>query len=320
MTLKERIIDIFGTYFVEEVNNEKNVPLYFLNDFNFTFLSIYDRKIIFIEYVDETTFDIYNYVSKQKQIKDYYSCDCCLYLHKLNTHQKESLMKRGLSFITERGIVFIPNIGISILETKEKNPVEVEHFTPINQACAIHLFYNFGEEIRVSNLLALGYNNMAISRFLNLFIDLGILKSDGIKIGNCKKYSFLCSKKDYYYKMKPLLINPIEKRYRVEKKEYPFFASGYTALSSYTMISDNRYKTYAVKKPDNFKVKEGIFDYDLIEIWKYNPEIVVQNNSILDSNLVDPISLIATFIGVETDERTSKALTELEEGIINGTY
>jgi predicted HNH restriction endonuclease len=96
-----------------------------------------------------------------------------------------------------------------------------------------------------------------------------------------------------------------------------FLKAGFTALSEYTMISEDRVPAYATgidayqqMKHKNM-IKEVSYPEEAeakIEVWRYQPEIL----SSLET--VDKLSLFLSMKN-ETDERVQSALNELMEGI-----
>jgi hypothetical protein len=96
-------------------------------------------------------------------------------------------------------------------------------------------------------------------------------------------------------------------------------AAGMTALSEYSMINDDKIKTYACMQK-TFKnlvqkqfVQEVPFKEEAdinLELWTYNPVICEK----FSSKTVDPLSLFAS-LKDDSDERVAKALEEMMENV-----
>jgi len=164
--LKESILEsklkyYFGDNNVFFVKNKYDAPLLIKGYYNIKTYKILGNKISFLIVKDEKSFNLYAYKSHLKLLMMDIHNPIALYISKLNTHQRKSMMERKIMFLTNEGQLYLPCISTIIDEKKEKKQIEVIEFSPKTQLLAIFFFYNLDKEFMKNKLKM---NNMSVSR------------------------------------------------------------------------------------------------------------------------------------------------------------
>jgi len=304
--------EYFGSDNVKELNNVFAVPFYLKSLYKIVCLSIYGNKVLVLDVVDDSTFNLYDYRKNKNEIEKLSNLNSILYIKNMNTHQKEAMIKNNYMFITSNGQFFLPNFGINI--NKERNDKYKIGYTIQTQLCAIYMFYHFNDDMDVEQIKKdLKLNDMAVSRAMSYLKENNFVERK--KEGKNNIYSIKGDRSSFYNKLKEVLINPVQKEINsIEENNNQFVFAGCTALSEYTLINDNSFKTYAVYKKETITETKALDHFSKVEIWKYDPLLFSKNN------LVDPISLIASFKEENIDERILKEIQTLEVDIKDDKY
>ena len=302
--MKKFFDETFGLNLIE-VKKKIDLPAFLTSNFSIGLYRIFEHEFVFIKYLFEEDFSIVDYSKRKKQIEDYFNIPCVLVFSKLNTNQKKGLIRNNYMFVLENKQIYMPIIGI-ILKNVKTDDIE-NKFTPIIQLCSIYI-YNKIEEVHTIDSItkSLNINNMAASRSLKFLTKLDLLTVK--KINRINYYKVKVTKRYYFNTLCNYLINPIKKLCKVPKNLYHMKLSGYSALSRNTCVLDNPYNTYATV--DEYKNDDTLVEFDLIQVWKYDPNLLSNNDCI------DFISLYAIFKNQNNDERTEEMLEKLKEKII----
>lgn len=133
-----------------------------------------------------------------------------------------------------------------------------------------------------------------------------------------KRLQFKMEKKDIWNNAQEFLSSPVIKSGFVNKipENARLYKTNTLALSHYTLIAEDNKMQWAIYRDDfTMYKKKGLFselnNYDgefLLEVWKYNPGILMNNG------YVDPLSLFLIFRD-STDERIQIANDQMLEDI-----
>lgn len=215
----------------------------------------------------------------------------------ITDYQKKRLVELRVSFILPGKQLFLPFLGV-VLHNERKTKKKQD--TQISYAAQKVILLAFYEKWTTKTLTEIarttGFSKMTISRCLDeLEIAFpGCVSSEGKK--RFLSLSIRNTMSEQYEYLKPYLRNPVRKvvsliAYPDEVEGLP--VGGFSALSEYTALADNPYRTYAIDK-ESFRqynnVEEWVETPDgeepkaLLEIWDY---LIFLN----DKKLPDPISL-----------------------------
>lgn len=313
--LKENIFEnklkyYFGDNNVVFVDNKNDVPLLIKGYYNIKTYKILGNKISFLIVKDEKSFNLYAYKSHLKLLMMDIHNPIALYISKLNTHQRKSMMERKIMFLTNEGQLYLPCISTIIDEKKEKKQIDVIEFSPKTQLLAVFFFYNLDKEFMVDDLKnKLKMNNMSVSRATK---DLVAIKAISIKkIGLKIIYFSKLNKKNYYNLIKDKLSSPIKKAIKINESNKTYLKAGLSALAHYSMLNEDKTITYATYDIVKNVTNCNLFSNKTLEIWKYDPKLLS------NTQFVDKLSLLLSLKNQYNDERVAYEIKMLEKGLFN---
>lgn len=308
--------------FFKKHSDTKKLPIYLKQRFELMEAELFGTCVIIAikkTKLSLTPFNIKKTVEllKEKLQKPVIYCE-----DELSALEINRLIKYGVQFIVPGKQLHLPQLLISLTNTAVTRKLKKEYFTPVAQCTVIYMLKSDNSEFTISAVAEdLGYTNMSISRAFGELENFGIIK--GRKMGRTKFISFSEPKEQIVSNVVEFLVHPntSKKIVRVMKDElYDLIpAAGMTALSEYSMINDDKIKTYACMQK-TFKnlvqkqfVQEVPFKEEAdinLELWTYNPVICEK----FSSKTVDPLSLFAS-LKDDSDERVAKALEEMMENV-----
>lgn len=313
------INDILGVNFQlnKLAENKLNIlPYYLKNIYVFNTGNLFNKQLIFISKTNEETATTKQYRKHIDIIKEAFKCPVVLILYEIEAYNRKRLIEKKVSFIVPGKQMFLPHLFIDLKEIKTNIKRGKNKLQPAAQY--ILLYYLLKSDLHGINFSEMqnifGYSSlMTITRAMYELQDIGICKIEGNKE---KNVVFDINKLDIWVKVLPYLINPVKKRFYIEKlpdKEL-IYISGITALSKYSDIADDMKPHYAIadsdfkllqktKKIHQINNMEGKF---CLETWKYSPGLLAINN------VVDPLSIYLVYKDNE-NERIEAAINTIIE-------
>lgn len=214
-----------------------------------------------------------------------------------------------VNFIVPNKEMFIPSLLIELQKPAVNVVVEKETMPPIAQCMVI--FHLLREPLdgkspaELAKRFDVSYPNM--SRALRWLESKGIIEQVGAKQ---KLIRFTCSGKELWDKALPLMESPIERFAYTDCNTIIGKAAGETALEHYTMMVAPMRQTIAISKQEAKNCKDILdkeFGDNIVEIWRYNPSLVTENEHI------DKLSLYLSL----RDNEDERIQMELETMIDN---
>lgn len=318
----EYLKQILGESNVEEsVPHSVTLPVY-LKCHSFETLSLFGQRYVFVG--SNEKLNLKTYKAQKPKIEELFDCPAVLVLQQSNTVQRRNLIENRIMFIEEGKQLFMPSLGVVINDSRSsRSNVAVEKFTPQMQLCALYFLYFPSAKYAVKQIAEkTQLNEMAISRGLSVLEKIGAVSHDSK--GRTNYYFISDDKKTYLKIIENLSVSPIWKAFLINKKYLPkdCYRSRYSALSEYSMISDDETPTYAISKEQYKKIQDQCeiafedllygAEYVSLEVWKYDPSIFAEGGA------VDKFSLYLSLNKDNVDERTEEAIEELKESICNG--
>lgn len=240
-----------------------------------------------------------------------------IYLHSLiSPFNRKRLIEGKIPFVVPGKQMYLPFLGVDLREHLRKARTgKADRFMPATQAVFLTALYlPPGEEITPALLTEkLAYSRMTMSRALDE------IEAAGLEIvfsgGRSRALVVPENRKQLFNEALPFLISPVRKRLNAAGNFSltGLIPAGESALSMYGMLSEPLHHVYAVS-PEMWKHKERhenivpmaihVGDSVEIEIWKYPPDLFVNQNR------VDPLSLYLSLRHVQ-DDRVEIALEHL---------
>ena len=285
------------------------LPFYIVNDYNFWEGHLIDQNIVFAQKISTDHFTPDQYKKQLELLERYFNHPVVFILPEMEAYKRNRLIQKRINFVVANKLVFIPRLLIDIKEYTLKVP-QKEYLKPVAQ-CLI-LYHLQKEPLngftyrQLANVLQYPY--LTITRAVENIQALNLCTLEGTK------EKVICFENDHaglWEKAQAFMKNPVVKKVFTDSEieEKLFFRSNINALSFYTDLNDEK-QIYMAIHQDTFRKlnKEGkiknLSDYDgkyCIEIWKYTPAILANNQ------FVDPLSVYLEFKD-HTDERVQLAL------------
>ena len=245
----------------------------------------------------------------------------CVFLDKtISTYNRQRYIQRKIPFVIPGNQMYLPMFGMDLRNYYKKVILNKnKKMNPSAQIVILHILYADNDNNLGVNLLAekLGYSSMSITRAFDEIESLGLAETE---ISGRKRFlKYYVDKKRLWEKAKLKMKSPVKIRKYIEKlpPQLKTLKSGLTALSEYTMLSENATEVYAFSQSD-WKKAESEYSLKVIpfaekecceiEIWYYDPKKLTTGGK------VDALSLYLELCDY-SDERIKSALEELMETV-----
>lgn len=321
--LKKYIIKTIGTEIdIESVRDSKlnKLPFFILHSYNYYYAELFGQRLLLVELKDDNNFKIRQVDIHFRLIQEVFQEKLLLLIQNLDALGRKRLIEKGISFIVPGKQLFIPSMMIDLQESFSKPIVKSEKLLPSAQLILLYKILKRDENIERYNLKEISgklkYTQMAITKAVNNLTLLGLCTTTGSK----EKYlKFEYEIPELWNKAFPFMITPVLKQLYID--DLPgisqIYKSNETALASYSDMAESRQEFYAVDRSlfydmrkkgmlTNLNETEGHY---CLEVWKYNPELLANNNN------VDPLSLYLS-LKENPDERIEMALEQIIEKYI----
>ena len=291
-----------------------NVPLYLKAGYELWSAKIQDVCVVFASVKDETI-DIRIHQNAIKRFDELTSCHTVLVFDKLDSRSIESLIKKHIPFVIKDKQIYMP-FALLQIQTQNKKKTPLREVALTSDADMILIGY-LDNQIHSSMIIkeiaqAIGRELRATSQALKVLEALGYVQ---IEVNGRSRYIHFISPMEVYERLKEEVKLPVK---------YSFFAKGYigeklysgfTALSHYSTLIEQKIKTVAIshkqltsKKLEALECDEDEAEYK-IEVWDREPSVFTHNDTI------NPLYVIRFFKNDE-DERVQEAIEQLETRII----
>ncbi len=314
--MKKQLEQYFGCEVkVAECKNKLPLPI-FMTMRDITMVEIYGVNFAIIDVSKEEELSVTAMKKQKAKYEEVLQCPVVFELELNSVSMRNALVKNRVSFVDLPGNIFLPFMGIVLLDVYQKKFVKAGKMMPATQMVFLELLYMNDENSMLKSEVAnkLNLTKTSITRATAQLEEMGLIQQ--IKSGTVISIQRNCSRREYYEKAKEYLINPVQKVITIMRYKASFksFAAGETALSQLSELNPPRIEECAIYKGEEVINQLEIADVryeDLdncmhVQLWKYNPSYFARNGH------VDPISLACTFKGNE-DERIEMCIAELLE-------
>lgn len=240
--------------------------------------------------------------------------NCAIFLDKTTFYIKEKLMEDGIPFVINGKQVYLPFIGYLLSNKNEKEIAPVHLISYLTQRVIFVAIYEKWVKVTVSEAaIKLGVTKMSISR---CFDEIEYLNIDILDMkGKSRVLTVPKDIKKLWNDIQNVLRNPVIARYELKEHIGLEKKAGITALCEYSLLSDNKYPTYAVTKKEI--VESGIKKMKQAHPGEEIGCVILELGYFIDFEnkaLEDPLSVALSFTEVEKqDERISISINEMLE-------
>jgi len=290
----------------------KNIPFYILNDYSIWKGKLFEKEVLLMQKISPEHTTPLQYHKQMRLVEEKLQTPVVFLLPEIKPYDRNRLIQKQINFIIENKQMFIPQL---LIDFKEYGGVTLQS-TFLQPAAQTMVIY----QLQKQNLNGLNYKQIAkklnysyltISRAVENMFQFGICKTEGTKE---KTIVFEVNKKELWEKALPIMRTPVKKKVFINEKlpDNMVFKTNINALAFYTNLNDDGNSYYAISHADFLKLKKekkikttSNYDGDhIVELWRYNPGILTQNN------YVDPLSLYLAYKDSE-DERIEMALEQI---------
>ncbi len=288
------------------------LPLYLKGSYQYTILCIYDIDFVIASPIEKINFSTMK--KHRAKLMEIVKKECAFHFRSITSYVKKKMIEENIPFIIEDKEVYLPFLAIAISE-KNKERKQVSKISFLTQKMLLAILYKDIKNIGVTEMAdVLGVSKMSVSRCFNeveaLYSSLIIDNGTSGRYINWNK-----SKAELWKTIKPFLRNPIKKEFLLDcEPQKKLSMSGISAISHYSMLDDNSYRTFAVTKEmyDKIDIKTlpqvptGEIPHTLVQELGY---IYYLNK---DKTVIDPISAILSVGDTErNDMRIQMAIEEI---------
>ncbi len=317
MKTKEEIFNYIQSttnWKIESKELNFNIPLYIKVGYELWSAKLEEVDVLFVK-VKEQNSDIRLHQNVVKKLEELYSSKIILVFEKLDTRSANSFIKKNISFIIKDKQIYMPFALIQVQTNNQKNiRVKSTHLSTDADVILVAYLNNMIS----SNMIIKDISNVInralreTSQALNVLESLEYLKIE--TQGRNKQIEFI-SQSEVYERLKDESISLVKYIFFSKETLENSIYSGFTALSKYSSIIDEKIETLAIhekkinkKDLELLKCDEEDAKYK-IEVWNRDPFILSLNKTI------NPIYILRLLNSVD-DERTQDAVKQIEENII----
>ena len=295
----------------------KGLPLYINSTYDMWNTVIFDKEVLLLVKKTREHLTPIQYQKHKELLEKKTGMLIVFILSDMKAYDRNRLTQKKINFIIDDKQVFIPQLLIDLKDYLPKTKIITEALQPAAQLIILYHIqrnqlggFTYKELVNILN-----YSYLTISRAVDNLVKLDLCETEGNKE---KTLVFRATKKELWKKALPYMKSPIKKTLYINDAlpKNLIFISEINALAFYSDMNNDRQKHYAIYHSEFIKLeKEGFiketsqYDGDYhIELWRYNPNILTNND------FVDPLSLYLCYRN-ETDERIEMALEQIEEMI-----
>lgn len=240
------------------------------------------------------------------KVEKAFNLNCAIFFNNTTFYRKERLIEEGIPFVLKEKQVYLPFIGYFLTNTNERDIAPVHLISYLTQKLLFTAIYEKWDEIKVSEAAEkLGVSRMSASR---CFDELEYLNIDVLRMKG--KSRVICVPDDlrqFWNQTVTILRSPVIRRYILSEDIQLDRKAGISALCEYSLLSDNRYPTYAVTKKE---IKDsGVKNMRQARATEEIGCVVLELGYFIDfdgNNMEDPLSVALSLTDVEkNDERVS---------------
>lgn len=294
----------------------EKLPLGCRNAFALSIVKIQKQEILIAAPIE--TMNLTELRKMRIQLERYTGFQCVFYLKKTNWYSVPKMVEEGIPFIWENHQIYLPFMGLLLQRNEHRKPKRCSIISFLTQKLLLKALYEGWQDVSaVQAAEKLEVSRMSITRCYDEIEALGM---SFIKMnGRSRRFFASVDKKAMWEDMRPFLRNPIIREFRLEKKpDAEMILGGISALAEYSMLSEERYVTYAVEK-------NQISELGLKSIHEVpnneEPACIVQEVGYIlpfkDKKAVDPLSLSLMLSDADMeDPRVENCLNEMLEELI----
>lgn len=320
--LKEYIYELFG----QEIELNKlpddrlnKLPFLFRNSYEFYSTKISNRELIFLVLDKEDTFNAQQLRKQFEIIRSIFNKPVVVITEDITTVNRKRLIDYKISFISPGKQMFLTELLVDFQDFNKKEDFRKNiKLLPSAQVFVLYHILHRKDDLSQYTFKELAekfqYTQTGITKAVNNLKDLTLIEIIGTKE---KSIVFEKDIPKLWKQAEDLFVNPVFKTVYMDKKPENLLHSNTTALEEYTDMNPGIQEYFAIERNWFYELEKANQFFNLneengnyvLEIWKYNPELIAKN--ITQKNNVDPLSLYLSLKDGFIDERTDMALDQI---------
>jgi hypothetical protein len=239
---------------------------------------------------------------------------CVLYLTNMSQYSKEKMLEEGIPFVWEGKMVYMPFLGLWLKTGEAREIKRCSAISFLTQKLLLVAMYEQWKDVSVTQAAAkLNVSKMSVSRCFDEIesMNIPVLEKKGrFRTISCRK-----DKKKQWEELKPFMRNPVIREFYLEEDiSAQLMKSGMSALSEFSMLSDNAYPTCAI-------LKSQLKDYSIKDRKQVpkgeTPKCIVQELGYIipfkDGGTIDPLTTLMSMDEEAQDPRVDQAINQMLE-------
>ena len=326
--LKQYITDTLGIEALAEPVLKKqlgNLPMFLSELYGFYNIELFDQDLILAEPRSMEEFSILMAEKHIKLLQKFFNKKVVLLLPELAAFNRKRLIDKKINFIVPGKQLYLPDLLVDLRENaaKYRTKRKIKKLLPSAQFLIIYNMLHQNNNWKIENhsfkelANKLGYTAMAITNAIEDLKNHDVINITGYK-EKFIQFKFKSAELWKHLENQDAFVNPVLKKVYVDKKPQDVYLlhSNISALSEYSDINPGSQEFYAIEKNEFYNLKKNnallnINDHEgqyCLEIWKYNPKLLV--TELQNRMSVDPLSLYLTIKG-SRNERIEMALDQI---------
>lgn len=182
------------------------------------------------------------------QLERYTGYLCAFYLKKVNWYAAPKMVQEGIPFVWENHQVYLPFMGMLLQENAQRTLRNCAKISFLTQKLLLKALYeNWKDVSAVQTAALLEVSRMSVTR---CYDEIDVLGMPFLRTQRrSRRFYAMDDKKEMWKTILPFLRNPVIRTFNLERKpEADMILSGTSALAEYSMLGEDRYPTYAVRK------------------------------------------------------------------------
>ena len=240
--------------------------------------------------------------------------NCAIFLDQATFYIKEKLLDDGIPFVIKGKQVFLPFIGCLLSNEHERELPPVHMISFLTQKLLLTAIYERWREMKVSDAAKrLEVSKMSVSRCFDEieYLNIGVL---GIK-GKSRVISLPDDLKLFWERNMNVWRSPVIRKFVLRNDIGLDKKAGISALCEYSLLSDNKYPTYALIKKEI--EASGIKTMKQADASGEIGSVVLELGYFINFNgkkMQDPLSVVLSMTDEELeDERVKISMDEMLE-------
>lgn len=244
--MKEYLEQVMHLSIDEKKYEDTRLPLSCRNAFELTILKLGQLEFLLAAPYEDMNLNVLR--KMRLQLERYTGYLCAFYLKKVSWYAAPKMLEEGIPFVWENHQIYLPFLGMLLQETAQRLPKNCARISFLTQKLLLKALYENWKDVsaaQASGLLEV--SRMSVTRCYDEIEALGMPFLSTQR--KSRRFSAMDDKKKMWETILPFMRNPVIRTFHLERKpDSDMILSGTAALAEYSMLGEDKYLTYAVKK------------------------------------------------------------------------